>query len=49
MIYYDRIDIPEGIDVSKTSELKERDICHCRYFLNKDLNFNQMLAIDAMI
>ena len=23
MIYYDRIDIPEGIDVNKASELKE--------------------------
>ena len=28
MLYYDRIDVSEGIDVSKTSESKERDICH---------------------
>ena len=28
MLYYDRIDLSEGIDFSKTSESKERDICH---------------------
>ena len=28
MIYYDRIDVSEGIDVNKTSALKECDICH---------------------
>ena len=27
MIYYDRIDIYEGIDVKKTSKSKECDIC----------------------
>ena len=33
MIYYDRIDDSEGIDVNRTSKSKESDICHC--FLNK--------------
>ena len=28
MIYCDRIDVSEGIDVNKTSALKECDICH---------------------
>ena len=28
MLYYDRIDVSEGIDVSKTSASKECDICH---------------------
>ena len=28
MLYYDRIDVSEGIDVNKTSESKECDICH---------------------
>ena len=28
MLYYDRIDVSEGTDVNKTSESKERDICH---------------------
>ena len=32
MLYYDRIDISEGIDVIKTSSSKECDICHYRYF-----------------
>ena len=33
MLYYDRI------DVNKTSESKECDICHYWYFLNKGFNF----------
>ena len=28
MFYYDRIDVSKGIDVNKTSALKECDICH---------------------
>ena len=28
MLYCDRIDVSEGIDVNKTSALKECDICH---------------------
>ena len=28
MLYYDKIDVSEGIDVNKTNELKECDICH---------------------
>ena len=35
MIYYDRIDVSEGIDVNKASKSKECDICHYWYFLNK--------------
>ena len=27
MLYYDRIDVSEGIDVNKTSETKEYNIC----------------------
>ena len=34
-MYYEKIDISEGINVNKTSELKECDICHCWYFLDK--------------
>ena len=33
MIYYDKIDIYEGIDVKKTSESKECDIYQYWYFL----------------
>ena len=39
MLYYNRIDISEGIDINKISESKECDICHCWYFLNKSFNF----------
>ena len=39
MIYYDRIDVSEGIDVNKTSASKECDICHYWYFLIKGFKF----------
>ena len=39
MLYYDRIDISEGIDVNKTSASKECDICHYWYFLNYSFKF----------
>ena len=35
MLYFDRIDVSEGIDVNKTSASNECDICHYWYFLNK--------------
>ena len=34
MIYNERIDVSEGIDVNKTSALKECGVCHYLYFLN---------------
>ena len=39
MLYLDRIDVSEGIDVNKTSESKECDVCHYWYFLSKGFNF----------
>ena len=39
MLYYDRIDIFEGIDVDKTSASKEFDVCHYWYFLNYSSKF----------
>ena len=32
MLYFYKINVYEGIDVTKTSALKECDICHCRGF-----------------
>ena len=29
MLYYDRIEVSEGIDFNKTSASKECDVCHC--------------------
>ena len=49
MLYFDRIDVSEGNDVNIRSKSKECDICHHWYFLNKDLSFNHMYAIDVMI
>ena len=39
MLYYDRIDASEGIDVNKTSESKKGNICHYWYILDKELKF----------
>ena len=39
MLYYDRTDVSEGIDVNKTSASKECDICHYWYFLNYNFKF----------
>ena len=39
MLYYDRIDVFEGIDINKTSVSKYCDICHYWYFLNKGFKF----------
>ena len=39
MLYYDRIDVSEGIDINKTSASKECDICHYWYFLDKGFKF----------
>ena len=39
MIYYDRIDLSEGIDVNKKGKSKACDICHYWYFLNKEFKF----------
>ena len=39
MLYFDRIDVSEGIDANKTIASKECDIYHYCYFLNKDFKF----------
>ena len=39
MLYYDRIDVSEGIDFNKTSTSKECDICHYWYFLSYSFKF----------
>ena len=44
MSYYDRIDISEGIDINKTSESKECNICHNWYFLNQSFKFQQNVS-----
>ena len=39
MLYFDRIDVSERIDISKTSASKECDICHYWFFLNYSFKF----------
>ena len=39
MLYFDRIDVSEEIDVSKTCASKDGDICHYWYFLNYSFKF----------
>ena len=39
MVYYDKIDAFEGIDVNKTNNSKKCDICHYWYFLDERFKF----------
>ena len=39
MLYYNRIDVFEGIHVNKTSASKKCDICRYWYFLDKGFTF----------
>ena len=39
MLFCDRIDVSEGIDVNKTRESKEHIICYYWYFLDKEFRF----------
>ena len=44
MLYCDRIDVSEGIDVNKTSASKERDVCHYWYFLHYTFKFQSNIS-----
>ena len=49
MLWYQKIDVSEGIDVNKTSASKECELCHY-WFLNMlDLNSKSMFVMDVMI
>ena len=48
-LYYDRTDVPEGIDVNKTIYQKTTMFVTVAFFKIKALNFNQTSAIDVMI
>ena len=39
MLYFDRIDVSERIDINEACASKECDICHYWYFLNKGFKF----------
>ena len=40
MLYYDRNDISEGIDINKTGASNECDICYGWYFLDRGFKFH---------
>ena len=44
ILYYDRIDVSEGIDINKASASKECDICHYWYFLIYSVKFQQIVC-----
>ena len=48
MLEYDSIDISEGIDFDETNKLKECNIRHYWYFLDKNFNYDPYL-INVMI
>ena len=45
MLYYDRINVSEGIDVNKTSKSKECDICHCWHYINYSFKCKNLKSI----
>ena len=44
MLYYNRIDVSEGIDVNKTSASQDCDICHHWFFLNYSFKFQSNVS-----
>ena len=47
MLYYDRIEVSEGIDVNKVTASKE--VNNCGIFWIKCLSFSQMSAMGIMM
>ena len=39
MLYYNKINVSEGIDINKSNESKECMICHYWYFLNLNYTY----------
>ena len=44
MLQYDRIDVSEGIDITKTSKSKECILCHYWYFKGVNFKFQPYLC-----
>ena len=44
MLYFDRTDVFEGIDVNKTSESKQCNVCQYWYILNKGFKFQSKIC-----
>ena len=44
MLQYENIDVSEGIDVNKTSALKERELCHYWFFTDIGFKFEEHVS-----
>ena len=44
ILCYGRIDVSEGIDVNRTGESKECDVCRYWYFLSKGFQFQSYVS-----
>ena len=44
MLYYDKIKVPEGTDISKSNKSKECMICHHWYFLEDNYKYEPDLC-----
>ena len=42
MLEYEKVDVSEGTDLNKSGRLKECDICHYWYFLDKNFNLTTL-------
>ena len=49
MLYYDRIDVSEGIDANKTNKSKKCDVLNISIFKIKGLGFSHMYTTYTMI
>ena len=49
MLEYEKIDASEGIDVNKTSALKECELCSHWFFKDVGFKLKSMFVIDIMI
>ena len=49
MLYFDRIDVFQGIDANTTSASKEYDICHCCYSLEKEFKLPAIPGMAPMM
>ena len=49
MLWYQKIDISEGIDVNKTSTSKECEISHYCFFEDVGFKLTNMFIMDVMI
>ena len=44
MLEYERTDVSEGIDASRSNKSKEGDICHYWYFSDKNFKYEPYLC-----